>query len=231
MQNIKLIAVDLDGPMLVDTFSPVIHLTCEHVGVEYSAELERNCVSRNRNEVARYLSGKFAGYYEEHGISGTDEELVEDFFKVRNEYIANHETGMKKEVPDFLTMLKGLSCPLVSYGGLPEEYMKKELGEHAEAFERYICTNDFRPGVKEIVEDYGLEAAQVLFIDDVSFVAEHSKTQGTGFIGIPPTHSWSWQRQGMEELGVRHILTSVAEIDQALLERIDSELAAGSHWP
>ena len=109
--------------------------------------------------------------------------------------------------------------------------MRKELGELAAVFDRYVCTNDFRPGVREITQDiYGLQPHQALFIDDVNFVAEHAKALGTPFIGIPSSEPWSWQKRDMLETGVTHIVESVRQIDLALLTQIDQEAGTGNLW-
>ena len=72
--------------------------------------------------------------------------------------------------------MANLDVRLVYYGGLPEEKITDEFKQYKHYFEKYICTNDFRPGIKEIIKDfYGLEFNQVLFIDDVNTVAEVAK--------------------------------------------------------
>lgn len=232
MNTIKLIAVDVDGPLLVDTFSPIMYQICQNMGAEYTRELERNTFSRNREEVANYLRKTLAKYEkteEERNMS--NEDRIKYYFKVREKFMKENPTGVKPGVPEFLEFLKGVGPRMICYGGLPASHMEKELGELSPFFETYVCTNDFRPGVREIIQDiYKLQFNEVLFIDDVNFVAQHAKSYGVPFIGIPSSEPWSWQRREMEDTGVKYILESVSQIDRDLLERIDAEAAAGTIW-
>lgn len=232
MNTIKLIAVDVDGPLLVDTFSPIMYKICQNMGAEYTRELERNTLSRNREEVAKYLRTALAKYEKTDAEkNATNEERIQYYFDIRQQYMKENPTGVKAGVPEFLQLLSGLEVRLVCYGGLPKSYMNEELGALSDYFEDYICTNDFRPGVRTIVQDiYKIQFNEALFIDDVNFVAEHAKSHRVPFIGIPSSEPWSWQRKDMEETGVKHILESVSKIDRELLEKIDAEAASGTAW-
>ena len=56
METIKLIAIDLDGPLLVDTFSPIMYQLCrDYYRIDYTRALERHTFSRPRAEVVAYI--------------------------------------------------------------------------------------------------------------------------------------------------------------------------------
>lgn len=231
MKNIKLIAVDLDGPLLVDTFSPIMHIICSHLGVPYTSELERNTLSRRREEVTEYLRQALKPYVPASEKPKSHEEMMQGYWSVRDQYMKSNKTGIKDGVPEFLDLLKTMGTELVCYGGLPPEYFRDELKEHAKVFSQYICTNEFRPGVKEIVADIcKVEPARALFIDDVNFVAEHAKELGVPFIGVPAQDSFSWQRQSMQETGVPFIVDAVCRIDGELLRQVDERAGQGRFW-
>jgi len=98
-------------------------------------------------------------------------------------------------------------------------------------FDQYICTNDFRPGIKEITKDiYNIDYDQVLFIDDVNTVAEKAKELNVPFIGIPSCEEWSYQKSDMSQTGVNHIVKSIRDINLELLNTIDSEVANHKVW-
>ena len=44
MRTLRLIAVDIDGVLLEDTFSPVIRNFITKHGIEYTKEIEKRCI-------------------------------------------------------------------------------------------------------------------------------------------------------------------------------------------
>ncbi|MDO8139594.1 hypothetical protein [Streptococcus mutans] len=48
MNRLKLIACDIDGVLLEDTFSPVLRNLAKKYNVDYTAELENNTFSQKR---------------------------------------------------------------------------------------------------------------------------------------------------------------------------------------
>lgn len=222
MKTIKLIAVDIDGVLLEDTFSPIIRNFVSKFGVEYSRELERNVFSQSQKNAAAYLSN----------ILGINSEAVtKGYFEEREKYINIYGCKINEGVPEFLELLNTLGVRLIYYGGLSEDKIIDDFKKYTHYFERYICTNDFRPGIKEITKDiYGLEFNQVLFMDDVNTVAEVAKMNNVPFIGIPSNFPWGFQRQDMIATKVKYLLNSVKEIDIKLLERIDDEASDGIIW-
>lgn len=221
MNNIKLIACDVDGILLTDTFSPVLQALVVKAGLEYTREMERNVFSRPRSDAVAYLKQLFQ-------VSASEADSLKSFFKERDNYVNNHYSGIIEGATELLTFLSTLDVRLVSYGGLPEEQLLSDFKFCKPYFETYICTNDFRPGIKEITQDiYGLEYHEVLFIDDVNTVAEVAKSLNTPFIGVPST---PFQHEDMKETGVKYLLNSIKDINIELLRKIDSEAAEHAVW-
>lgn len=222
MNTIKLIAIDIDGVLLKDTFSPVIYKFMSKYGVKYTREVERNIFSRSQKEGSEYISK----------LTGLESETVPKYyFEEREQYLKTHDGGIMVGVPEILELLSTLNVRLVYYGGLTEDKINDQFKNYSHYFERYICTNDFRPGIKEITRDiYGLQFQEVLFIDDVNTVAETAKMYNVPFIGIPSDFQYGFQRQDMVTTGVKYLLKSVTEINRELLERIDAEAQFGTIW-
>lgn len=219
MKNIKLIAVDIDGVLVTDTFSPVLRNIVIKRGLEYTGDIERHVFSRPRIEGWKYM------------MKTSNIDLRETFFEERARYLQTHEHGFIDGVPEFLELVSSLGVKLVCYGGLAEEEIFDGMKKYKHYFDRYVCTNDFRPGIKEITKDiYGLEYNQVLFIDDVNTVAEAAKADNVPFIGTPANFPWGFQKRDMIKTGVKYILGSLKEIDRQLLEKIDYEACIGAVW-
>jgi len=217
-------ACDIDGVLLTDTFSPVLHSLALEAGREYTREIERNIFSRPQKEGAQY-------WKKINNLDISETELNKGYFEAREKYLKTHGCGLIEGVPEFLELISSLDVRLISYGGLSEEHLADDYKKIKHYFERYVCTNDFRPGIKEITKDmYGLEYNQVLFIDDVNTVAEVAKINNVPFIGVPSNYPFGFQRQDMLATGVKYILNSVKDIDMELLEKIDHEASVGTIW-
>lgn len=222
LSHLRLIAVNIDGVLLNDTFSPVIHRFVVRHGGVYTAELERAVLSQPRLEAAAAT-----------GVPGSPQQVVEAYFLERERYLAQHPVRVLDGAGRLLERLRGLGTPLVCYGGLERPHFDRHLGAYADHFDQpqYVCTDPFRPGVREIAEDvFGLRCDQVLFIDDVARVAEAARTLGAAFIGHPSSYEHSFQEQLMREAGVRHLVRSLDEVDEPLLRMLDSEAAGGLMW-
>jgi phosphoglycolate phosphatase-like HAD superfamily hydrolase len=223
MRTIKLIAINIDGVLLEDSFSPIIRNFVLKYGVSYSRELERNVFSQPQMEAAEHLA---------HILGSDKKTILKRYFEDRDQYLMAHGCNINLGVPELLEFLKTLDVRLVYYGGLSEDKISTvEFTKYKHYFERYICTNDFRPGIKEITKDfYGLEFHQVLFIDDVNTVAEVAKVNNVPFIGIPSDFPWGYQRQDMITTQVKYLLNSIQEITPELIAKIDDETAVGTVW-
>ena len=220
MKNIKLIAVDLDGVVIEDIFTQVLHIQTKKYGAEYTPELEYNTISQRREDSASYAIRVLGS---PTGMS--IEQILEEFYKERENFLVNGENPLNAGVIEFLDTLKSLNVKLVCYGGLEENLIDLGVRPVLEKyFERYICTDAFRPGLKEIVKDiHGLEFSEVLFIDDVNRMAEEAKKYKIPFIGAPAQHSWGFQKKEMEKTGVKYIVNSINEITLDYLEKVDSD--------
>jgi beta-phosphoglucomutase-like phosphatase (HAD superfamily) len=154
------------------------------------------------------------------------------YFEERAAYLAEHPLRLLDGATDLLLRLRGLGLRTVCYGGLDASHFELHLREQAHLFDApgYVCTNDFRPGVRELTRDLGLRSDQILFIDDVARVGEAAKELGAAFIGHPSDFAHGFQGELMRRAGVRHVVGSLDEVDESLLRTLDDEAAAGTVW-
>lgn len=225
LNKVKLVAVDVDGVLLTDTYSPAIKSFVElHNGV-YTPELERLI----------WGSPHIAGG---HNMSlacklpWSAQKTIDAFFHHHTKYIETNPIEIIPGAEDFLKLLQGFNIRVTSYGGRTKEYIfDKYMPSLKKYFDRdkpYIDTNSIRPGVMEITKDiFRLNFDEVLFIDDINRMAEVAKFYKTGFIGTPVT---MYQKDQMQETGVKYIVPTVKDITEDMLMKIDLELASGSHW-
>lgn len=234
LKTIKMVALDIDGVLLEDTFSPVICHMVENVwGGEYTKEIERNVFSQKREIGGTFLMEKFNLF---NRYKTWKELFSEGYFPARDEYLKRTDVpkGKVKGFEEFLKTVKKLGLKLVSYGGLEKDHFFTSLTEHEQSYfddEKYICTNDFRPGVEEIIKHfYNYDYKEVLFIDDIARVGEVAKAKGVPFIGIPSHFRKSFQREAMIEIGVKHIYNSINDVKEEILRLIDDEANTGTLW-
>ncbi|MFG3308647.1 HAD family phosphatase [Streptomyces wuyuanensis] len=226
LAHLRLGAVNIDGVMLNDTFSPVIHHFLVSRGCSYTIELERSIFSQPRAVAGRLLAEAVGG-----DMSG--EEALDAYFEERARYVATHPVHVNEGALELVLRMRELGLETVCYGGLAKDHFDTFLGEHAELFDGpgYICTDGFRPGLHEIATEYfGLEHDRVLVIDDVARVAEAARLLGMPFIGHPSPFEHSFQRQLMAQAGVRHLVDSLHAVDETLLHAVDARAAAGTVW-
>ena len=225
-QHLKLVCLNLDGVLLPDTFSPVLHRLLSAHGVEYTGELERLLLSQPR-EVAGSIIASAAR------LPWSWQQVAAAFFAERERYLAEHPLKLSKGAGELIEMLAETGATLICYGGMDRAAYDEFVGpwRHHFAAPQYISTNDFRPGIREMAAYYGAEHARTLFVDDVNRFAEFAKDAGVAFIGMPADHPHSSQREHMLETGVRHLVWSLPDIDEALLTQVDAEAAEGTVWP
>ena len=224
-QHLKLVCLNLDGVLLPDTFSPVIHRLLTNHGVAYTSELERLMLSQPR-EVAGAIMASAARR------PWTWQQAVAAFFAERERYLADNPMTLSKGAGELIDLLSETGATLICYGGMDRTEFDRFLGpwRHQFAAPQYISTNDFRPGIREIVGYYGAAPDETLFVDDVNRFAEFAKDVGVAFIGMPNDHPHSFQREHMVETGVRHLVWSLPDIDEALLGQVDREASTGMVW-
>ncbi|MDQ0757417.1 HAD family hydrolase [Streptomyces canus] len=223
LRYLRLIAVNIDGVLLNDTFSPVIHRFVVRRGRAWTVGLEREVLSQPQLRAAAAL-----------GLPEPAEDVVEAYFRERAEYLEDHPVRMLDGAGALLERLRATGARLVCYGGLGRTHFDRHLASFAGYFDepRYVCTDAIRPGIREIAEDvFGVRCDQALFIDDVARVAEAARHLGAAFIGHPTAYEHSFQRQLMHEVGVRHLVGSLDAIDGRLLRTVDAEAAEGRLWP
>ncbi|MFK0252368.1 HAD family phosphatase [Streptomyces sp. NPDC090445] len=226
MPTLRLAALNIDGVLLNDTFSPVIHHFIVSRGGTYTAELERSVFSQPRHIAGRLLAAAVGG-----GMTG--EAALAAYFEERAAYVDRHPVTITPGTPDLLHRLRRAGLQTVCYGGLGKDHFDRHLGSYADLFDGpgYVCTNDIRPGFKEITEDvFRLRPGQALFVDDVARTADAARELGTAFVGHPSAFVHSHQRDLMREAGVRHVISSLDALDDALLHRIDREMSSDSFW-
>ncbi|MFF9841896.1 HAD family hydrolase [Streptomyces sp. NPDC013740] len=222
--HLRLCAVNIDGVMLEDTFSPVIHHFLVSRGVTYTADIERSIFSQPRAIAGRLLAEAVGG-----GMTG--EQALDAYFEERARHVAEQPVRLSDGAVELVERLRAMGLATVCYGGLGKDHFDAFLGAYAGLFDEpgYICTNSFRPGLREIAGDhFGLEHHQVLVIDDVARVGEEAGRLGMPFIGHPSSFEHSFQRQLMREAGVRHVVESLRAVDEELLRVLDAEAAASA---
>ncbi|MFI9246160.1 HAD family phosphatase [Streptomyces sp. NPDC053086] len=224
--KLRMAALNIDGVLLNDTFSPVIHHFVTSRGGVYSAELERRIFSQPQVVAGRVLA-------ETCDLPTAPMETIALYLQERERYLADHPVRLLDGAVELLRRLRGLGLRTVCYGGLDASHFDRYLGGLADLFDepRYVCTNDIRPGLREIAVDIaGLACDEVLFIDDVARVAEAARELGVPFVGHPSDFEHGHQRQLMVEAGARHVVGSLDAIDDRLLRTIDAEAQAGTLW-
>ncbi|MFD5146827.1 HAD family phosphatase [Streptomyces sp. NPDC058401] len=224
--RLRLAALNIDGVLLNDTFSPVIHGFVTGRGGAYTADTERAVFSQPQHIAGRNMAAAVPQEL-------TGEEALAAYFEEREAYLAEHPVAVLDGAIDLVRRLRALGLRTVCYGGLAAPHFDRFLGEWAELFDGpgYVCTNDFRPGIHEITtEVFGLEHGEALFVDDVAKVAETARELDVPFIGHPSKFVHSFQRQLMHEAGVRHVVDSLDAIDEQLIRAVDAEALRGTVW-
>ncbi|MEU3253472.1 HAD family phosphatase [Streptomyces sp. NPDC006997] len=226
LRQLRLVSLNIDGVLLNDTFSPVIHEFITSRGGRYTADVERRIFSQPRSVAGPELAAAA-------GVDVSGSEALRLYFEARNQYLDENPVRLLDGAVELLARIRSLGARVICYGGLDNEHFDTYLGALTGYFAppHYVCTNSFRPGLKEITSDlFGLAHDQVLFIDDVARVAEEARRLRTPFVGHPSTYHASFQRTLMEEAGVRHLVDSLDAVDEELLLRIDAEAAEGTCW-
>lgn len=228
LNQIRLVALDSDGVLLNDTYSPVIERFVSKHGGEYTAAVERGVWGSPQLAAGQNMALACR-------LPWSAAETIAAFFAEREEYLKTHPIELMPGAAALLATLREAGVRVTCYGGRPREYtFERYLGQLAEFFDPeipYVDVNDFRPGTKEIVRDiFGYQFDEVLFVDDINRVAEVARALGAGFVGVPASMPHNFQRAEMAETGVRYAVDDIRQIDLALLEEVDRELAAGTLW-
>jgi phosphoglycolate phosphatase-like HAD superfamily hydrolase len=228
LNKIRLVALDSDGVLLNDTYSPVIERFVTKHGGEYTASVERGVWGSPQLAAGQNMALACR-------LPWSAKETIAAFFAERDEYLKTNPVEVMPGAAELLTTLREAGVRVTCYGGRNREYtFDRYLGHLSGFFDEeipYVDVNDFRPGTKEIVRDiFGYRFDEALFVDDINRVAEVTKALGAGFIGVPASMPHNFQRAEMAETGVRYMVDDIRQIDLALLEKADQELAAGTLW-
>lgn len=228
LHKIRLVALDSDGVLLNDTYSPVIERFVTKHGGEYTAAVERGVWGSPQLAAGQNMALACR-------LPWSAKETIAAFFAEREEYLKEHPVEVMPGADELLATLREVGVRVTCYGGRNREYtFDKYLGHLAGYFDAeipYVDVNDFRPGTKEIVRDiFGYEFDEVLFVDDINRVAEVTKALGAGFVGVPASMPHNFQRAEMALTGVRYTVDDIRQLDVTLLEKVDEELAAGTLW-
>jgi len=227
LNKIKAFAIDSDGVLLNDTYSPAIKIFVEQHGVKYTSDIERSVwgspqVTAGHN-LALACKLPFSGNH-----------VIKEFFKVREQYLREHPVKVMPDIEKVLKMMCETNARLVCYGGRNKEYSFDEfLGDYSQYFDAklpYIDINAFRPGVNEIASSLELSFNEVVFIDDINRVAEVCKSFGAGFIGVPASMSHNFQQHQMQETGVKLSVSTFSDISEEILYEADNHLTHATLW-
>lgn len=228
LSKIRLVALDSDGVLLNDTYSPVIERFVTKHGGEYTAAVERGVWGSPQLAAGQNMALACK-------LPWSGKETIGAFFRERDAYLAEHPIEVAEGAAELLATLRETGVRVTCYGGRNREYtFDRYLGHLAEFFDPeipYVDVNDFRPGTREIARDiFGYEFDQCLFVDDINRVAEVTQALGAGFVGVPASMPHNFQRAEMAETGVRYTVDDIRQIDVELLRKVDEEMAAGTLW-
>lgn len=228
-EKLRAVALDCDGVLVDDTYLAVIaRFVTGHGGV-YDAEAERDVIGLRDIVVA----GKITRLCD---LDQPPEKTLEQLWAARRAYLAEHPIRVADGARDCLEAFSKLPVRLVCYGGRTREHtFDRYLGDFVDLLDPevpYVSINEHRPGVGHIARRVlGVGFDEIVFVDDVSRVAEDARAHGAGFIGFPAGPAHARQREFMAARGVRHLPVSLAELTPELLRTVDAELAASTHWP
>ncbi|TQI80893.1 phosphoglycolate phosphatase-like HAD superfamily hydrolase [Serratia fonticola] len=228
LNKIKLIAIDSDGVLLNDTYSPAIKSFVEKHDTPYTALIERLVWGSPQITAGHNLALACK-------LPWSGEKTIADFFKERDNYLKDHPVHVLPGIENTLSMLASTGAKLVSYGGRNREYsFDTFLGDYRHYFDKdvpYVDINGFRPGVNEIVKDiFHYNYDEVVFIDDINRVAEVCKALNTGFIGIPANMAHNFQKDEMSETGVKLSFAKFNDITENSVYELDKQMSLSKHW-
>lgn len=228
LKKIKLFAIDSDGVLLNDTYSPVIKQFVEKRGIEYTADIERHVWGS-----PQIVAGHNMALACKLPYSG--EATIKSFFKERDLYLKSHPVEVMEGIEHSLALLKETGAKIVCYGGRNKEYsFDKFLHQFKDYFDLeipYVDINAFRPGVYEIAHDiFGYDFDEVVYFDDINRVAEVCKAFKAGFIGVPANQPHNFQKAEMKETNVKFMVDNFSELNESIINDVDCLLAQGNFW-
>jgi hypothetical protein len=215
-RQITHVFLHLDGVILENIFSKILHEMVSEWGGEYDSELEDYVFARSPDEITSYLIKRY-------GLKFNRSELLDYYYKKRIDYEAKNSIVPNTGLLDFLSRLKKRGWKIIAYGGAPEDYFYRNASSFQHFFSEpfYIRTNSIRPGVSAITKEIlHLDFSEVLFIDSQSIVAKEALENFVAFIGFPFALKGEFQKEEMSRMKVKHVVSSLKEIDDRILDNL-----------
>ncbi|GBF52038.1 haloacid dehalogenase domain protein hydrolase [Leptospira ryugenii] len=214
VHSVRYAFLHFDGVILENILTPITHAVVTKLGGKYTSEIEYNVFARSQVHAAKFIKDTLR-------LKESVDEIIAYYYKEREEFEKSYTPKVNPGVLEFLSLLqnKGIQC--ICYGGAPKEYFSKHIGSLSSFLgdSDYIQTKEFRPGVKELAFDrFGLQPKEALFIDEAALVGETCKQYGIPFIGISLPYHYSHQTAQMKLLGIKIIISSLVEINEAFFD-------------
>ncbi|NLE80010.1 MAG: HAD family phosphatase [Rhodococcus sp.] len=209
----KWAAINIDGVLLTDTFSTIIHDFVVDNGGTYDENTERSILSQPQS-----VGG--AGMARATGKDWTPAEAIRLYFEARAAYVREHPPEVSAGAPELLERLKAAGWSLISYGGLTIEHFEAEAAPYVDMFDgpKYVCTNLVRPGLREICDNVlHIPYSSLFVVDDVARVGMEARRLGMPFIGHPSQHPKNHQRKIMQDNAIPFV-DSLWQIDDGRIE-------------
>lgn len=127
LHTLRLAAVNIDGVLLNDTFSPLIHRFVTRRGGVYSADVERRVFSQRQADAGRAMAAAVP-----QALTG--EEALAAYFEERAAYLADHPVEVTEGTGALLRRLRAAGLDVVCYGGLAKSHFDEHLGAYAGLF-------------------------------------------------------------------------------------------------
>lgn len=218
IKTLKYVFLHFDGAVMQNILTPIFYNMVQRFGGKYSAEAENYFFSKPRDPVLKFL-------IDHYKLKMTPDDVLAVYYDERAKYLINNKVEPLPYLEEFLDILKSLGLKIISYGGAPKEYFDENIKQFESYFDgdKYFRTYDIRPGLREIIDAYGIEDNEALFIDETVGPIEIANKYDIPFIGIPTKFDYSFQREEMQKAGAKYIVGSLKEINLTLLKQIDNE--------
>src|SRR5829696_6072817 len=132
LNTIRLVALDSDGVLLNDTYSPVIERFVTKHGGEYTAFVERGVWGSPQLAAGQNMALACR-------LPWSAKDTIAAFFRERDEYLKEHPVEVMPGAEQMLAALADTGARLTCYGGRDREYtFDTHLGHLAGYFDRDI---------------------------------------------------------------------------------------------
>src|SRR5262249_1348937 len=132
LNTIRLVALDSDGVLLNDTYSPVIERFVTKHGGEYTAAVERGVWGSPQLAAGQNMALACR-------LPWSEKETIVAFFAERDEYLKEHPVEVMPGAAELLATLREVGVRVTCYGGRNREYtFDRYLGHLAGFFDAEI---------------------------------------------------------------------------------------------